>query len=216
MDGNGRWATKQKKDRSFGHYYGSENVREIALAALDLGIEALTLYAFSTENWKRPNDEVSYLMKLPAIFFKKFLKELDEKGIRIMTIGDLSGIPDKTLAVINDAVEKTKNNDKLILNFALNYGSRDEIVRAVNKIIGDEVDVVTEDIFQSYLDTAGMPDIDLLIRTGGDSRLSNYLLWQLAYAEFIFLEEEWPLFNRELFTKCVEEFTQRNRRFGGV
>lgn len=216
MDGNGRWATKQKKDRSFGHYYGSENVREIALTALDLGIEALTLYAFSTENWKRPNDEVSYLMKLPAIFFKKFLKELNEKGIRIMTIGDLSGIPDKTLAVIKDAVEKTKTNNKLILNFALNYGSRDEIVRAVNQIIVDEIDVVTEDIFESYLDTAGMPEIDLLIRTGGDSRLSNYLLWQLAYTELIFLEEEWPLFNRELFKKCVDEFNQRNRRFGGV
>ncbi len=216
MDGNGRWATKQKKDRSFGHYYGSENVREIALTALDLGIEALTLYAFSTENWKRPNDEVSYLMKLPAIFFKKFLKELNEKGIRIMTIGDLSGIPDKTLAVIKDAVEKTKTNNKLILNFALNYGSRDEIVRAVNQIIVDEIDVVTEDIFESYLDTAGMPEIDLLIRTGGDSRLSNYLLWQLAYTELIFLEEEWPLFNRELLKKCVDEFNQRNRRFGGV
>ena len=216
MDGNGRWATKQKKDRSFGHYYGSENVREIALTALDLGVEVLTLYAFSTENWKRPEEEISYLMKLPAIFFNKFLKELNEKGIRIMTIGDLSKIPDKTRLVIEDAVEKTKGNTKLVLNFALNYGSRDEIVRAMNAIIEAKLESVTEDILESYLDTAALPSVDLLIRTGGDHRLSNYLLWQVAYAEFVFLDEEWPLFNRELFTKCVEDFCLRNRRFGGL
>jgi undecaprenyl diphosphate synthase len=216
MDGNGRWATKQKKDRSFGHYYGSENVREIALTALDLGVEVLTLYAFSTENWKRPEEEISYLMKLPAIFFNKFLKELNEKGIRIMTIGDLSKIPDKTRLVIEDAVEKTKGNTKLVLNFALNYGSRDEIVRAMNAIIEVKLESVTEDILESYLDTAALPSVDLLIRTGGDHRLSNYLLWQVAYAEFVFLDEEWPLFNRELFTKCVEDFSLRNRRFGGL
>ena len=216
MDGNGRWATKQKKDRSFGHYYGSENVREIALTALDLGVEVLTLYAFSTENWKRPEEEISYLMKLPAIFFNKFLKELNEKGIRIMTIGDLSKIPDKTRLVIEDAVEKTKGNTKLVLNFALNYGSRDEIVRAMNAIIEAELESVSEDILESYLDTAALPSVDLLIRTGGDHRLSNYLLWQVAYAEFVFLDEEWPLFNRELFTKCVEDFSLRNRRFGGL
>jgi undecaprenyl diphosphate synthase len=216
MDGNGRWATKQKKDRSFGHYYGSENVREIALTALDLGVEVLTLYAFSTENWKRPEEEISYLMKLPAIFFNKFLKELNEKGIRIMTIGDLSKIPDKTRLVIEDAVEKTKGNTKLVLNFALNYGSRDEIVRAMNAIIEAKLESVTEDILESYLDTAALPSVDLLIRTGGDHRLSNYLLWQVAYAEFVFLDEEWPLFNRELFTKCVEDFSLRNRRFGGL
>ena len=216
MDGNGRWATKQKKDRSFGHYYGSENVREIALTALDLGIEVLTLYAFSTENWKRPEDEIEFLMKLPAVFFKKFLKELNEKGIRITTIGDLTKIPEKTRLVMEDAVEKTENNNKLVLNFALNYGSRDEIVRAVNKVIDDEKDHVTEEEFDGYLDTYGLPEVDLLIRTGGDARLSNYLLWQLAYAELVFLEEEWPLFNREVFIECIEAFNSRNRRFGGL
>ena len=216
MDGNGRWATKQKKDRSFGHYYGSENVREIALTALDLGIEVLTLYAFSTENWKRPEDEIEFLMKLPAVFFKKFLKELNEKGIRITTIGDLSKIPEKTRLVMEDAVEKTKHNNKLVLNFALNYGSRDEIVRAVNKVIHDKKDHVTEEEFEGYLDTFGLPEVDLLIRTGGDARLSNYLLWQLAYAELVFLEEEWPLFNREVFIECIEAFNSRNRRFGGL
>ena len=216
MDGNGRWATKRKKSRSFGHYHGSENVRSIALKALEVGVSTLTLYAFSTENWKRPSEEVEYLMKLPAVFFKKFLKELNEKGIRIQTIGDLSKIPAKTRKVIDDAVEETKNNDKLTLNFALNYGSRDEMVRAVNHIINDGLENVDEDTFASYLDTKEASEIDLLIRTGGDKRLSNYLLWQLAYAELMFLDMEWPDFTPEVFEECVEDFKTRNRRFGGL
>lgn len=216
MDGNGRWATSQKKSRSFGHYYGSENVRAIALSALEVGVSTLTLYAFSTENWKRPQEEIDYLMKLPAVFFKKFLKELNEKGIRITTIGDLSKIPDKTRKVMLDAIEQTKNNDKLTLNFALNYGSHDEIVRAVNKIIKDEVKEVDEKVFESYLDTKGLQPVDLLIRTGGDKRLSNYLLWQLAYAELMFLDMQWPEFTEKEFIACVNEFNERNRRFGGL
>lgn len=216
MDGNGRWAQKQNKMRTFGHYYGSENVREIALSALEVGVKTLTLYAFSTENWKRPQEEIDYLMKLPAVFFKKFLKELNEKGIRITTIGDLSKIPEKTREVMLDAIEKTKHNTNLTLNFALNYGSRDEIVRAVNKIIDAKETKVTEASFECYLDTNGLDDVDLLIRTGGDKRLSNYLLWQMAYAEFMFLDMQWPEFNREIFLECVEDFNTRNRRFGGL
>ncbi len=216
MDGNGRWATSQKKTRSFGHYYGSENVRAIALSALEVGVSTLTLYAFSTENWKRPQEEIDYLMKLPAVFFNKFLKELNEKGIRITTIGDLSQIPEKTRNVMLDAVEKTKNNNKLTLNFALNYGSKDEIVRAINTLIQDGVEEVTEDLFDQYLDTKDLEPVDLLIRTGGDKRLSNYLLWQLAYAELMFLDMQWPEFTQEEFLKCVDEFYQINRRFGGV
>ncbi len=216
MDGNGRWATKQKKSRSFGHYYGSENVREIALSALELGVNTLTLYAFSTENWKRPQEEIDYLMNLPAIFFKKFLKELNEKGIRITTIGDLSKIPEKTRKVMNDAVEKTQNNTKLTLNFALNYGSRDEITRAVNKVIQSGETNITEETFESYLDTHGLDDVDLLIRTGGDRRISNYLLWQLAYAELMFLDMPWPQFTKDEFLKCVHEFHSKDRRFGGL
>ncbi|QIK57584.1 isoprenyl transferase [Erysipelothrix sp. HDW6A] len=216
MDGNGRWATKQNKDRTVGHHYGSENVREIALEALDLGVEVVTLYAFSTENWKRPQKEIDYLMKLPAIFFKKFLKELNEKGIRIRTIGDLSKIPEKTRKVMENAVEETKNNTKLILNFALNYGSRDEIVRATNSLIQQGLTSVTEEDFNNALDTRDLPDVDLLIRTGGDKRLSNYLLWQLAYAELVFVDMEWPRFGREDFNKCIEDFNQRQRRFGGL
>lgn len=216
MDGNGRWATKQNKARSFGHYYGSENVRDIALSALEVGVSTLTLYAFSTENWKRPQEEIDFLMKLPAVFFKKFLKELNEKGIKITTIGDLTKIPKRTRLVMEDAVEKTKNNTKLTLNFALNYGSRDEIVRAVNKVIEEKKTGVTESVFETYLDTYGLPEVDLLIRTGGDKRLSNYLLWQMAYAEILFLDMEWPQFNRDVFIDCVHDFNERNRRFGGL
>ena len=216
MDGNGRWATKRNKKRTVGHYYGSENVRNIALEALDMGIEVITLYAFSTENWKRPEKEIEFLMKLPAVFFDKFLDELMEKGIAISTIGDLSKIPEKTRKVMEDAVEKTKHNSKLTLNFALNYGSRDEIVRATQKIIDDGHKEVTEDLITSYLDTAQFPDIDLLIRTGGDKRLSNYLLWQLAYSELLFLDMQWPDFTREEFRESVQAFQDRERRFGGL
>ncbi len=216
MDGNGRWAQKRNKKRTVGHYYGSENVRNIALEALDMGVEVITLYAFSTENWKRPEKEIEYLMKLPAVFFDKFLDELMEKGIAISTIGDLSKIPEKTRKVMENAVEKTKHNSKLVLNFALNYGSRDELVRASNKMIEDGHSVITEDLISSYLDTAEYPDIDLLIRTGGDQRLSDYLLWQLAYAELVFLDMAWPDFTREEFRKCIEEFESRERRFGGL
>lgn len=216
MDGNGRWAQKQSKERTVGHYYGSENVREIALEALKQGIECITLYAFSTENWKRPQKEIDYLMKLPAIFFEKFLKELNEKGIQIRTIGDLSRIPERTRKVMKNAVEKTKNNDKLILNFALNYGSRDEIVRASQRMIDDGIKSVNEELFESYLDTAELMDVDLLIRTGGDQRLSNYLLWQLAYAELVFVDMEWPRFGPQEFNECVETYHTRQRRFGGL
>ena len=216
MDGNGRWATQRKEKRTVGHYYGSENVRNIALEALDMGIETLTLYAFSTENWKRPSKEVEYLMKLPAIFFNKFLDELMEKGIAISTIGDLSKMPEKTRKVMENAVEKTKHNSKLTLNFALNYSSRDEIVRATEKIIQDGHQEVTEELFNSYLDTHNFPEVDLLIRTGGDKRLSNYLLWQLAYAELLFLDMQWPDFSREEFRKACQEFLERERRFGGL
>ena len=216
MDGNGRWATKQKKSRKFVHYYCSENVREITLASLDLGIEVVTLYTFSTENWKRPQEEIDYLMKLPSIFFDKFLKELMEKGVRIHTIGDLSKIPDRTRKVMLNAVEKTKNNSKLILNFAINYGSRDEIVRAVNEIIKSEVTEVSEDTISDFLDTKGLPEVDLLIRTGGEQRLSNYLLWQLAYAEMAFVDVAWTEFSREMYEGLMHDFINKNRRFGGL
>lgn len=216
MDGNGRWAQKREKDRSYGHYYGSENVRNIALEAGDLGVKVLTLYAFSTENWKRPYKEIEYLMKLPKHFFERYLAELIEENVRVTTIGDLSKIPEDTRQVIEEAKERTKNNDRLILNFALNYGGRDEIVRATKAILQDGLEEVTEEVFERYLDTAGLPDVDLLIRTGGNQRISNYLLWQSAYAELVFIDKHWPDFTRDDFRKCVEDFQNRDRRFGGL
>jgi len=216
MDGNGRWAQKREKDRSYGHYYGSENVRNIALEAGDLGVKVLTLYAFSTENWKRPYKEIEYLMKLPKHFFERYLAELIEENVRVTTIGDLSKIPEDTRQVIEEAKERTKNNDRLILNFALNYGGRDEIVRATKAILQDGLEEVTEEVFERYLDTAGLPDVDLLIRTGGNQRISNYLLWQSAYAELVFVDKHWPDFTRDDFRKCVEDFQNRDRRFGGL
>lgn len=216
MDGNGRWATKQNKSRKVGHYYGSENVREIALSCLDKGVKVLTLYAFSTENWKRPQSEIDYLMKLPAIFFERFLKELMEKGIRIETIGDLTKIPERTRKVMENAMERTKHNDKLTLVFAINYGARDELVRVMQQCIHEGVETVSEAVIAERLDTAAFGDVDLMIRTGGDQRLSNYLLWQSAYAELCFLDEAWPDFTRERFDAIIDDFASRQRTFGGL
>lgn len=216
MDGNGRWATKQNKSRKVGHYYGSENVREIALSCLEKSVKVMTLYTFSTENWKRPQAEIDYLMKLPAIFFEKFLNELMEKGIRIETIGDLTRIPNRTRKVMENAIERTKDNDKLVLVFAINYGSHDEIRRVVQSCIDDGIKEVTEEDIAQRLDTKDLGDVDLMIRTGGDQRLSNYLLWQLAYAELCFVDEAWPEFSREMFDQIIDDFSNRQRTFGGL
>ena len=220
MDGNGRWAKKQDKLRTFGHLSGSENVRNIALAANKLGIKVLTLYAFSTENWKRPMEEVDYLMKLPEIFFNRFIDELMREGIRIMAIGDLSRFPVKTQSVMRNAIDKTRNNKGLILNFAMNYGGRDEIIRAVNAIADDvrqgKSEYIDETVFESYLMTAGLPPVDLMIRTSGEQRISNFLLWQLAYAEFVFTDVAWPDFGESDLTEAINVFENRSRRFGGL
>ena len=217
MDGNGRWAKQQEKPRSFGHLKGTENVRDIAIRANDYDIEVLTLFAFSTENWVRPNDEVKYLMGLPKIFFKKYLKELMEKNIKISMIGNSNKIPVATLKVLNAAIEETKNNTGMVLNFAMNYGSRDEIVQAVNHILDEkETTVITEESFSQYLMTKDFPDVDLLIRTSGEERISNFLLWQIAYAELCFVEEAWPDFTTTCFDQAITVFEERNRRFGGV
>lgn len=221
MDGNGRWAKKQNKPRTVGHYQGSENVRNIAIAANEMGIEVLTLYAFSTENWKRAKDEVDYLMKLPSVFFSRFLKELMEKNIRICMIGEMDRFPKATADILTSAIEQTKNNTGMILNFAMNYGGRREIILAAkhyaedvkNGKIKNELD---EDAFNQYMMTANFPPLDLMIRTSGEIRVSNFLLWQIAYAELVFVEEAWPDFTPELFIKTIQEFKKRDRRFGGV
>lgn len=219
MDGNGRWAKVQGKPRTAGHLAGSENIRKIALYANKKGVESLTLYAFSTENWARPEEEKSYLFKLPALFFQKYINELKRENIRVTYIGEIEKFPESTYKVIRDAVEQTKMNTGLNLCLAVNYGGRREIVCATNKIIEDVKKGVLENIdeatFGKYLMSENS-DVDLLIRTSGEVRVSNYMLWQIAYAEMIFVECAWPEFNEAEFDSCVEKFNLRNRRFGGL
>ena len=220
MDGNGRWAKAKWYPRTQGHLIGTDNVRNIAIAANDEGIEVLTVYAFSTENWKRSKDEVEYLMKLPFLFFNKFIKELMEKNIRIMMIGDMDEIPSDTGKVLQKAIDQTSKNTGMILNFAMNYGSRREIVKAANKFIeeykNDQSLTLTEENFQNYLYKPELPDVDLMIRTSGEQRISNFLLWQMAYSELMFVEVAWPEFTPDIFRNCLLEYKNRDRRFGGV
>ena len=219
MDGNGRWAKRNKLPRTAGHYKGVEVLRNITIYANKLGIKCLTVYAFSTENWKRSQEEVSYIMSLPKIFFASYIKELMENNVRVMIIGQKDLIPEETMSVINDAIETTKNNTGLILNFAFNYGGRDEIVTAAKKYAIDyadgKVNELTEEGFSKYLFTSELPEVDLIIRTASEQRLSNFLLWQAAYAEFVFVDELWPDFSNDVLDRCIEEYNNRKRNFGG-
>lgn len=221
MDGNGRWAKAHGKVRTQGHLVGVDNVRNIAIKANDMNIKVLTVYAFSTENWKRPLEEVDYLMKLPALFFNKFMKELMEKNIKITMIGEMEGIPQETAKVLQRAIDETANNTGMILNFAMNYGSRREITLAARKyaldVLNDKANLdIDEKEFGKYFMTADFPEVDLLIRTSGELRLSNFLLWQIAYTEFMFVDEPWPEFTPERFEYYCNEFLKRDRRFGGI
>ena len=221
MDGNGRWAKAHGKVRTQGHLVGVDNVRNIAIKANDMNIKVLTVYAFSTENWKRPLEEVDYLMKLPALFFNKFMKELMEKNIKITMIGEMEGIPQETAKVLQRAIDETANNTGMILNFAMNYGSRREITLAARKyaldVLNDKAGLdIDEKEFGKYFMTADFPEVDLLIRTSGELRISNFLLWQIAYTEFMFVDEPWPEFTPERFEYYCNEFLKRDRRFGGI
>ena len=221
MDGNGRWAKAQGKPRTAGHLVGSDNVRTIAIAADQMGIEYLTLYAFSTENWKRSKDEVSYIMNLPAIFFKKYMKEFLDRGFRMNILGELDALPSSTRKVLEEAMEESKNNTGLNLNICMNYGSQREILLAAKKYAKDvqegKADLsLDEEGFEKYLMTGGFPPVDLLIRTSGEQRISNYLLWQIAYAELEFVDESWPEFTPDVLKRCLDEFGHIDRRFGGV
>lgn len=222
MDGNGRWAKKRALPRMAGHYEGMQTVRKITRFANELGVKVLTLYAFSTENWKRPKTEVDYLMQLPEQFLNTFLPELIAENVQVRVMGHKDQLPLHTLRAVEQAMKETKQNTGLILNFALNYGSRAEIVHAVQKLIDDvqngaiQASDVSEQLFHSYLMTNDLPDPDLLIRTSGEIRLSNFMLWQLAYTEFWFTDVLWPDFTEQHFLQAVHEFQQRSRRFGGV
>ncbi|GAA5415137.1 Ditrans,polycis-undecaprenyl-diphosphate synthase ((2E,6E)-farnesyl-diphosphate specific) [Paraliobacillus ryukyuensis] len=222
MDGNGRWAKKKGLPRFAGHKQGMDNVRNIVRRANNRGIKILTMYAFSTENWKRPRDEVDYIMKLPKEFIHNYLPELIQENVRIQTIGDFNLLPAHTKQAVNEAKERTKSNDGLILNIALNYGSRGEILQAVQQLVKEvesdklSPDTIDEQVLAKYLYTTGLKDPDLVIRTSGEQRLSNFLLWQVAYAEFWFTDKYWPDFDDEAFDKALLDYQNRKRRFGGL
>lgn len=218
MDGNGRWAKRRGMPRLAGHHAGTENVRRITVACADAGVEVLTIYAFSTENWRRPADEVIGLMRLLLQRIDKEAAELHKNNVRIRHVGVLEGIQPRLAERVRAAVELTKDNSGLILNVAFNYGGRHEIARAMQRLVAEGVraEDITEELIDSRLDTAGLPDLDLVIRTGGEMRLSNFLLWQAAYAEYYSTPTCWPDFGREELFQAFAEFGRRVRRFGGL
>ncbi|MBM7644378.1 undecaprenyl diphosphate synthase [Scopulibacillus daqui] len=222
MDGNGRWAKERGLPRVAGHREGMKVVKKIVREASRLGVEVLTMYAFSTENWKRPKDEVEFLLKLPEQFLTTYLKELIDNNVQVRIMGDTKQLPPHTLRAVNIAKERTKDNDGMILNFALNYGSRYEMTMALKNISEDilaghlNVNDITEDVISNYLLTSALPDPDLLIRTSGEIRLSNFMLWQLAYTELWFTNVYWPDFNEEHLHEAIAHFSRRTRRYGGV
>ena len=222
LDGNGRWAKAKGMPRNYGHAQGSKNVERICEEAWRMGIKYLTVYAFSTENWNRPDSEVAALMKLLRNYMKTCLKTAAKNDMKIRVIGDIEPLDNDIKNRIRELEEATVNNGGLNFTIALNYGSRDEITRAAKKLAADcaagkiTAGEIDEKVFESYLDTHDIPDPDLMIRTSGEQRLSNYLLWQLAYSEFYFTDVPWPDFTKEELVKAIEEYNHRHRRFGGV
>lgn len=219
MDGNGRWAKKQNLPRTAGHKKGADRVRDIALEAKRLGIQKLILYAFSTENWKRPEDEVSYLCKLPGLFFNKFIQELMDNNIRVTFAGKLEKFPENTKAVIRKAVNQTAVNTGMELCLAINYGSQRELVLAMQNYANQvasgqrENDIQEQEVNELLF---VQENVDLMIRTSGECRISNFLLWQIAYAELIFTPTPWPDFDEQALQQCIAEYQNRDRRFGGL
>ena len=222
MDGNGRWAKARHLPRHLGHKEGCERVIEIYEECCAQGIKVMSLYAFSTENWNRPKAEINHLFNYLDAFFKREINRLLRDGCRVIVSGDISKLPEKTRNTVIDAIEKTKNCQNYTFNICLNYGGKDEIVRAAKLFAQDvkdgkmDINDLNENNFENYLYTKGLPPVDLLIRTSGELRTSNYMPWQLAYAEFIFPKTPWPDFTKEEFRKCIDEYYSRHRRFGGI
>lgn len=222
MDGNGRWAKARNLPRSLGHKAGCERVEDIYEECIAQGIEAMSLYAFSTENWKRPKSEINQLFKYLEQFFKREIKSMIKKGVRIITSGDITKLPLSTQKVVNDSVFLTKDGKKFTFNICLNYGGKAEILKATKEIAEDlknnviTVDQIDEKLFESHLYTKDLPPVDLLIRTSGEMRTSNYLPWQITYAEMMFPLVPWPDFTKEELRKCLDEFRNRDRRYGGI
>ena len=222
LDGNGRWAKAKGMPRNYGHAQGSKNVEKICEEAWRMGIKYLTVYAFSTENWSRPENEVAALMKLLRNYMKTCLKTAAKNEMKIRVIGDIEPLDDDIKSRIRELEAATTDNGGLNFTIALNYGSRDELTRAAQKMAKDcaegkiKAEEIDESVFETYLDTHGIPDPDMMIRTSGEQRLSNYLLWQLAYSEFYFTDVPWPDFTKEELVKAIEEYNHRHRRFGKV
>lgn len=222
MDGNGRWAKKRFLPRTAGHQEGMKRVMDIVEVAKKLNIKYLSLYAFSTENWKRPQEEIDGLMKILVYYIRSELEKIHENNIRIQVMGDITKLPKTPREEIEKAIEKTKNNSKMILNIGLNYGGRDEIIYGIKNILEDikmgkiDEDDITTELFSKYIYTQNLPDPDLLIRPSGELRLSNFMLYQIAYTEFWFSDVYWPDFKEEHFYKAIIDYQKRNRRFGGI
>ncbi|MBR1391991.1 MAG: isoprenyl transferase [Lachnospiraceae bacterium] len=218
LDGNGRWAKSKGKPRNYGHTVGAKNVETICRAAGEMGIRYVTMYAFSTENWNRPKSEVDTLMKLLKSYLKNCVKTADKNNMRVRILGDLTGLEPEIQTQIRELERASEKNTGLNFQIAINYGARDELLRAMRKMIADGVraEEITEETFGAYLDTAGIPDPDLMIRTSGEQRLSNFLLWQHAYSEFYFTDVPWPDFSADELKKAVAEYGRRNRRYGKI
>lgn len=222
MDGNGRWAKKRGLPRLMGHNAGMKSLKEIVRACSDMGVRYLTVYAFSTENWKRPDDEVSGIFKIMVLYIKKELAELKSENVRIQVIGEWKKIPKDARESMEFALRETAENTGLQFQIALNYGGRREILDAVKELYrrteeeGGDIDSIREEDIERYLSTAGSPDPDMIIRTGGELRLSNFMLWQCAYSELIFRDVYWPDFDKKELESCIAEFEQRHRRYGGL
>ena len=218
MDGNGRWALQRGLPRLAGHKAGTENLRRIIRASVEFGVKYLTIYAFSTENWGRPPEEVKGLMYILEDVIDRELNELNKEGVQLRHIGRLERLAPSLQEKVLDAIDVTKNNDRLVLNIAFNYGGRDEIVQAIQRMMKDGVppEKVTDELVGKYLYTAGVPDPDLIIRTSGELRVSNFLIWQAAYSEWYITPTFWPDFNKEEYRQALESFSQRDRRFGKV
>lgn len=222
MDGNGRWAKSRFMPRTYGHKVGVETIRKVVKECSRLGVKYLTLYAFSTENWKRPKDEVSALMGLLVKYLRNELEELHKNNVKILTIGDISKLPQACIEELDRAKEKTKDNTGLVMSLALNYGGRNDLVNAVKKISQEvvdgkiSVDDIGDDLISSHLSTKESPDPDLVVRTSGEQRLSNFLLWELAYSEFYFADIHWPDFDEKELQKAIFAYQSRDRRFGGI
>ena len=217
LDGNGRWAKKRLLPRAMGHKVGCETLEKIVEDCARLGVSYLTVYGFSTENWKRSEEEVSALMNLFRLYMRKLMEVANNNNVLVKMIGDKSKFAADIIEGIDKLVDSTKNNTGMVFTFAVNYGSRDEIKRAISNIISDNIKAedISEELISSYLDTAGTPDPDLLIRTSGEFRISNYLLWQIAYSEIYITDTLWPDFNKNELIKAIENYNHRERRFGG-